>query len=80
MQQSSHSWRKNNASQPATPRTYLTEEAARVVRYKAQSLRRELCLTGSFKGIVPVKLPGGRLLWPADQIDALARGESDAAA
>jgi hypothetical protein len=75
MQPSSHSWRNNGNSQPGAPRSYLTEEAATVLRYQPQTLRRDLCLKGHFKGIVPTKLPGGRLLWPADKIDALARGE-----
>lgn len=59
------------------PRFYTTREAASVVRFQPQSMHRALCTAGHFKGIVPTKLPGvsGRLLWPADQIDALARGE-----
>ena len=65
-----------NHDTPEAPRAYLTEEAANILRYKAASLRRILCTNGDFKGIKPVKLPGGRLLWPADRIDALARGES----
>lgn len=55
-----------------TPRAYTTGEAAEVLRYKPQTLRREYCIRGHFKGIVPTKLIGGRrLLWPADKIDAL---------
>lgn len=63
---------------PTPPRRYLTEEAANVLRYKAQSVRRQLCIKGNFHGITPIKLPGGRLLWDADKIDALARGEYSA--
>jgi len=59
-----------------TPRKYSTVEAAFVTRHKPQTLRHELCVKGSFKGIRPVKLPGGRLLWPADEIDRLVSGES----
>ncbi len=59
-----------------TPRSYSTDEAAAIVQLKPQTLRHELCVKGAFRGIRPVKLPGGnRLLWPADKIDALARGE-----
>jgi len=57
------------------PRRYTTTEAAAVVRYQPQTLRRDLCLKGHFHGIRPAKLPGGRLLWDADAVDALARGE-----
>ncbi|NMG15507.1 hypothetical protein [Aromatoleum bremense] len=58
-----------------TPRRYTTSEAAAVVRYQPQTLRRELCLKGHFHGIRPAKLPGGRLLWDAAKVDALASGE-----
>ncbi len=61
--------------QANTPRRYTTAEAADVVRYKPQTLRRDLCLLGHFKGIRPFKLAGGRLLWDADKIDALVSGE-----
>ncbi|MCL4759841.1 MAG: hypothetical protein KJZ96_16010 [Rhodocyclaceae bacterium] len=57
------------------PRRYTTNEAAAVTRYRSQTFRREYCLKGHFKGIVPVKLPGGRLLWDADAIDRLVSGE-----
>jgi hypothetical protein len=63
-----------------TPRRYTTNEAAAVVRYRPQTIRRDLCLNGHFKGIRPVKLPGGRLLWPAEEIDRLASGGSVEAA
>lgn len=62
------------------PRYYSTSEAAQVIRLKSDSLRHGLCVKGHFYGIKPVKLPGGRLLWPADLIDALASGESVGAA
>lgn len=55
-------------------RVYTTTEAATVTRYKRTTLYRELCVRGSFKGIKPIRLEGGRLLWPADQIDALLTG------
>lgn len=58
-----------------TPRRYTTNEAAAVVRFRPQTVRRDYCLKGHFKGIVPVKLPGGRLLWDAEAIDRLASGD-----
>jgi len=36
------------------------------------SVRVRLCETGSFYGIKPLKLPSGRLLWPADSLARLA--------
>lgn len=60
---------------PKPPRRYTTAEAATVTRHRPQTYRREYCLKGHFHGVRPVKLPGGRLLWPADEIDGLARGE-----
>ncbi len=57
-----------------TKRSYTTKEAAERLRYEAQTVRSVLCRTGSFKGIHPVKLPGGRLLWNAEEIEALASG------
>lgn len=58
------------------PRFYLTSEAGAACRFAPSTLRKEHSLNGHFKGIRPVKMPGGRLLWPADQVDRLARGES----
>lgn len=53
-------------------RAYSTEEAADVIRNRPATWRRSLCLKGHFMGIRPMaKLPNGRLLWPADEIDAL---------
>lgn len=63
------------AKTTTAPRSYLTHEAAGVCRYAATTFRKEHSLNGHFKGVRPVKMPGGRLLWPADEIDALARGE-----
>lgn len=56
------------------PRVYTTIEAAIVTRHKPQTYRRDYCTKGHFNGVKPVKLPSGRLLWPADEIDALIRG------
>ena len=56
-------------------RTYSTEEAAAVLKVKPQTLRAALCRDGVYFGVRPVKRPNRFLAWPADQIDALARGE-----
>lgn len=61
---------------PNTPRrAYSTEEAACLLQIQAQSLRAALCRDGHYAGIVPRKLPSRFLAWPADQVDALVRGE-----
>ncbi|WP_306478657.1 hypothetical protein [Methyloversatilis sp.] len=59
----------------SSPRRYSTAEAAAKLRYQQQTLRREYCIKGNFWGVTPIKLPGGRLLWPADEIDALSSGD-----
>ena len=62
-------------NQTAQTRAYTTEEAAGKVRNKPATWRRNLCVNGHFMGIKPLaKLPNGRLLWPADQVDALISG------
>lgn len=60
----------------SAPRLYTTNEAAAVTRHKPQTYRKLLCLNGHFHGIKPVKMPGGRLLWPADAIDRLVSGDA----
>lgn len=63
--------------QTTTPRAYSTEEAAALLRNRPATWRRNLCVNGHFMGIKPLaKLPNGRLLWPAAQVDALLSGEA----
>ena len=57
------------------PRKLDTAEAAAVLRVKPQTLRRALCLKGHYMGLRPSKLPNGRLLWDAAELDQLAAGE-----
>lgn len=56
-------------------RTYSTEEAAAVLKVKPQTLRAAVCRDGSYFGLRPQKARNRFLMWPAEQIDALARGE-----
>ncbi len=44
------------------------EQFAAINQVKAQSVRARLCRTGSYFGIVPLKLANGRLVWPAVQV------------
>lgn len=51
-----------------------TEELAQILKITAQGIRKRFCVTGSYWGVRPVKLPSGRLLWPGDTVERLGRG------
>lgn len=51
-----------------------TEELARRLGLRPQTLRAALCRNGNYFGLRPVKLPNGRLLWPADAFEKLTGG------
>ena len=57
------------------PRKLDTAEAADLLRIRPQTLRRALCLQGHYFGMRPVKLPNGRLLWDAADLERLTAGE-----
>jgi hypothetical protein len=57
-----------------TPRSYSTTRAGLVLGIQAASLSTAKYRNGHYCNVVPARLPNGRLLWPADQIDALAAG------
>jgi len=62
---------------------YDTEELAASTNHKGQTLRASYCKKGHWCGLVPIKLPNGRLLWPSDSIERLttgAKGQDNAAA
>lgn len=52
-----------------------TEEAAATLRAAKQTPRASLCRNGHWLGMRPVKLPNGRLLWDAAEVERLANGE-----
>lgn len=52
-----------------------TEEAAARLRAAPQTPRASLCRRGHWLGMIPVKLPNGRLLWSGDEVERLAAGE-----
>lgn len=56
--------------------TLTTEAFATALNLKSQSLRKRYNQTGSYFGVRPIKLPNGRLGWPAEAIAQLLRGES----
>lgn len=45
-----------------------TSEFANLNLVQENSVRRRLCVTGSYFGIHPVKLLNGRLAWPAVRV------------
>lgn len=57
------------------PRKLDTAEAADRLRIRPQTLRRALCVRGHYYGAKPTKLPNGRLLWDAADLDRLLTGE-----
>ena len=52
-----------------------TSDFSKSLGVKNDSVRRGLCVKGHYLGIRPVKLPNGRLMWPAADRDRLLRGE-----
>ena len=54
---------------------FTTEEAAATLRVAPQTPRASLCRLGHWMGMRPVKLPNGRLLWDAAEVQRLASGE-----
>lgn len=48
-----------------------TEELAAVLKLKPDSIRKRHQKTGAYYCLRPVKLPNGRLMWPADSIAKL---------
>jgi hypothetical protein len=54
------------------PFSYTTREAARALNVSVEAVRAQYRRTGAFRGIVPTKLPNGRLLWPRAEVLRLA--------
>lgn len=52
-----------------------TEEFAKILRLRPQTIRAGLCRNGHYLSLKPSKLPNGRLLWDAAEIEALTSGE-----
>ncbi|KGS08842.1 DNA-binding protein [Burkholderia sp. ABCPW 111] len=55
-------------------RPITTDELAALLSIRPQSIRKRYCQTGAYFSLRPVKLPNGRLMWPADALDKLAEG------
>lgn len=58
---------------PSAPplRFFPTDVFAVQAGVSPKAVRKRFCQTGSYWGVVPVKLQSGRLMWPADGIDKL---------
>ncbi len=52
-----------------------TEATAARFWVEPQTLRASLCRNGHYLGLRPVKLPNGRLLWDAAEVERLTAGE-----
>ena len=48
-----------------------TEQLAKSLGVKAESIRSRFCRTGEYFGLRPEKLVNGRLLWPEDAQEKL---------
>lgn len=51
--------------------SYTTQTLAILTDVQPASVRHSVCVNGHYLGIVPQKLPNGRLLFPADQVEVL---------
>ena len=50
-----------------------TDKLAAGIGNQPQSIIVHLCRKGSYYGLVPIKLPNGRLKWPDDSIERLEK-------
>lgn len=48
-----------------------TEVFSQRFQVKPDTVRRSLCLKGNYLGVIPLKLPTGRLLWPDVSVEAI---------
>ncbi|KVH49888.1 DNA-binding protein [Burkholderia ubonensis] len=55
-----------------THRPITTDELAALLSIRPQSIRKRYCQTGAYFSLRPVKLPNGRLMWPADALEQLS--------
>ena len=55
----------------STQRFLTTKEVAERMRITSTTVHKRCCAHGDFWGVLPVKAPNGRLLWPVDAIQAL---------
>lgn len=56
------------------PQFQTTNQLAHGLTVRPQTIRKRYAQTGSYFGVKPIKLPNGRLYWPADAITQLQIG------
>jgi len=61
---------------PIDVRKLSTEALAILLFVRQQSIRASYCKNGHYLGLIPIKLPNRRLLWDADEVDALIAGRT----
>lgn len=55
----------------STQRFFTTKEVAERMRITSNTVYQRCCVHGDFWGVLPVRGPNGRLLWPVEAIQAL---------
>ena len=58
--------------------TLTTDQIANLYKVKPTSIRSALSTHGSYFGLIPKKLPNGRLVWDREQVEALLQGKTAA--
>lgn len=71
---SAHKATRSNA--PVDVRNLSTEALAVLLLVRQQTIRAGYCRDGHYLGLIPIKLPNRRLLWDADEVDALIAGRT----
>ena len=64
------------APSPRPAARLTTEELAGLFKAKSQTPRASYCRHGHWMMLIPVKLPNGRLLWDAREVDRLLAGQT----
>jgi hypothetical protein len=62
----------------AQQRRWTTEEAATALNLQPQTIRKRHSQTGTYFSVRPIKLPNGRLSWPANMMELLINPNSQA--
>lgn len=53
-----------------------TDELAPKLKASPKTIRWNFCTKGHYMGLVPLKLPNRRLLWPVSDVEKLLAGKS----
>ncbi|OXJ37926.1 DNA-binding protein [Burkholderia sp. HI2714] len=59
----------------ASKRPLSTKTLAALLDMRPESILKAYMRKGSYFGLRPVKLPNGRLMWPADSFEKLTGGQ-----